>query len=231
VKPEDRLLCMKIYLVTIVHGPRVLAQVKLVATKRFALASHARGSGDTHLPSQISASESAGSLSLYLSLQRQEGEGTSFLYLVVRVRVCLLWCTVGGVEAAPGRINLPHLYSHTDDDFHGGVSEVMATCIVRFIRSAAWSSRCSSDLARYVSWCVTGLCWQPGQGGFSGARMLVRRWWICRSFPTLSIGDGGSWSKTARRRLRVDVPQQHVPCCVQQAYSSIHKASLAMVLS
>jgi hypothetical protein len=70
VKPEDRLLCMKIYLVTVVHGPRVLAQVKLVATKRFALASHARGGGDTHLPSQISASESAGSFSLCLSLRR-----------------------------------------------------------------------------------------------------------------------------------------------------------------
>ena len=29
----------------------------------------------------------------------------------------------------------------------------------------------------------------------------------------------------------VDVPQRHVPCCVQQACSSTHKTSLAMVFS
>jgi hypothetical protein len=46
--------------------------------------------------------------------------------------------------------------------------------------------------------------------------MLVRRWWICRSFSTSSIGDDGSWSKTARGCSPVDVPQRHVPHCVQQ---------------
>jgi hypothetical protein len=45
------------------------------------------------------------------------------------------------------------------------------------------------------------------------------------------MGGDKSWSKTARGRPPVDVPQQHVPRCVQQASSSTHKASLAMVLS
>ena len=46
----------------------------------------------------------------------------------------------------PGQINLP-LHSHTGGDLHGGVSELMATYVVRSCRSAAWSSRRSSDLA------------------------------------------------------------------------------------
>jgi hypothetical protein len=61
--------------------------------------------------------------------------------------------------------------------------------------------------------------------------MLVQRWWICSSSLTSSIGDDGSWSKTARGRPSVNVPQRNVPRCMQQACSSTHKASLAMVLS
>jgi hypothetical protein len=61
--------------------------------------------------------------------------------------------------------------------------------------------------------------------------MLVRRWLIRRSSPTSSKGGGGSWSKTTRGRPPVDVPQRQVPCCVQLAYSSTHKASLAMVFA
>ena len=141
-----------------------------------------------------------------------------------------------GGGAASGRINLSQLYSHTGDDLHGGASELMATCVVRSFRSAAWSSRRSSDLARSVSRRVTGVCrcprrrWGPGRGGSSGAKMMVRRWWLCRSSPTSSMGGCVSWSKTARGRPPVDVPQRHVPRCLQQACSSTHKVSLAMVL-
>jgi hypothetical protein len=154
-----------------------------------------------------------------------------FLRLVVRVRVYLLWCIVGVVGAAPERINLPHIYSHTCDLLHGGISEVMATCVVWSFRSIAWSSCRSLDLTRSVFWCVVGLRWWPGRGGFSGARILVRTWGICRSSSTSSMGDDGSWSKTTQGRLPVDVPQQHVPFCMQKACSSTHKASLEMVLS
>jgi hypothetical protein len=69
----------------------------------------------------------------------------------------------------------------------------------------------------------------PGIGRCSRERMLVRRRWIYRSFPTSSMGCGGSWSKVARGRSPIDVPQQHVPCCLQRACSSTHKALLAMV--
>jgi hypothetical protein len=62
-------------------------------------------------------------------------------------------------------------------------------------------------------------------------RMLVWRWWICCSSPTLSMGGGRSWSKITWECSPVDVPQRHVSCCVQQACSSTHKAALAMVLS
>jgi hypothetical protein len=99
--------------------------------------------------------------------------------------------------AAFKRNNLPHLYSHTGGNLHIGPSEVIAMCVVRFFKSTTWSSRRSSDLARFVSRCVAGLCC-PGRDGFSEARMLVRRWWICRSSPTLSMGGGGSWPETAR---------------------------------
>jgi hypothetical protein len=61
--------------------------------------------------------------------------------------------------------------------------------------------------------------------------MLVRRWGICHSSLTSSMGDGGSCSKTSQGRPPVDVPQLHVPRCMQQARSSTHKALLAMVLS
>jgi hypothetical protein len=82
---------------------------------------------------------------------------------------------------------------------------LMATCAYRSFRSAAWSSRCSLDMVRSVSRRVVGLCWRPGRGGFSRA-MLLRRWWIYRSSLTLSIGGGGSWSKTAQGYPLVHVP-------------------------
>jgi hypothetical protein len=47
----------------------------------------------------------------------------------------------------PGRINLPHLYSHTGDDLLGGISEVMETCVVWSFRSATWSF-CRSSIWR-----------------------------------------------------------------------------------
>jgi hypothetical protein len=174
--------------------------------------------------------ESARSLFLCRFGGRREG-GTLFLRLVVRVRINLLWCIVGMVGATSEQINLLQLYSHISFDFYSDVSELMASCACRSLRSAAWSSRRSSDLARSVSRCVIGLRWWPGQGGFSGMRMLVLRWWVCCSSPTLSMGGERSWSKTARGCPPVDVPQWHVPCCVQWACSSTHKATLVMVLS
>jgi hypothetical protein len=69
------------------------------------------------------------------------------------------------------------------------------------------------------------------QSGLSRARMLIWRWWICRSSLTLSMGGSGSWSKIAWGHPPVDMPQWHVPWCMQQACSSAHKASLVMVLS
>jgi hypothetical protein len=50
-----------------------------------------------------------------------------------------------------------------------------------------------AGLARSVSRYVTGVRgysrrrWRRGRGG-SGAKMLVRRWWICCSSPNLSMG-------------------------------------------
>jgi hypothetical protein len=44
-----------------------------------------------------------------------------------------------------------HLYSHTGDDLHSCVSEVMAMCAVRSFRSTARSSLRSLDLVRAVS--------------------------------------------------------------------------------
>jgi len=40
------------------------------------------------------------------------------------------------VGAAPGRINLPQLHSHTGGVLHGGVSELMGSCVCRSFRSA-----------------------------------------------------------------------------------------------
>jgi hypothetical protein len=115
----------------------------------------------------------------------------SFLHLVVRVRINLLWYIVGVVGATSGRINLPQLYSHTDDDIHNGVLKFYSNVcwsisqigsMVFSLRLAAWSSHCSSNLARSVSWCITDVHrylrqrWQSGRGDFSGARMLVRKW-------------------------------------------------------
>ena len=41
------------------------------------------------------------------------------------------------VGAAPGRINLPQLHSHTGGVLHGGVSELMASSACRFLGLAA----------------------------------------------------------------------------------------------
>jgi hypothetical protein len=122
-------------------------------------------------------------------------------------------------------------YSHTGGDLHGGVSKLMVMCAGRSLRSAAWSSRRSSDLARTISRCVADLLLWYGRGGFSGAMMLVRRWLICRFSPTLSMGGDRSWSKTTRGRPLFDVPQRHMPCCVQRVCSSTHKASLTIVFA
>jgi hypothetical protein len=113
----------------------------------------------------------------------------------------------------------------------------MTTCADRSFISAAWSSRRSSDLARSVSRCVPNVHgysrrrWRPGRGDSSGARMLVRRWWICYSSLTSSMGGDISWSKIARGRPPLDVPHRHVRHCMQRSYSSNHKSSLAMALS
>jgi hypothetical protein len=106
--------------------------------------------------------------------------GVSFLR-VVRVRACLLWWVVGVLGAMSGKIKLSQLHSHTGGDLCGGVSELMTTCTGWSFRLAARPSRHSSDLVRSVSRRVAGLCRRPGQGGFSGARMFVWRWWICHS--------------------------------------------------
>jgi hypothetical protein len=99
------------------------------------------------------------------------GREASFLY-VVRFRVCLLWCVVEVLEATSGQIKLSQLHYHTGDALHGGASELMAMCARRSLRSAALSSRCSSDLVRLVSRCVAGLRWRLGQGGLSRAKVV-----------------------------------------------------------
>jgi hypothetical protein len=43
------------------------------------------------------------------------------------------------VGAAPGRINLPQLHSHTSGVLHGVVLELMASCVCRFLGLAALS--------------------------------------------------------------------------------------------
>jgi hypothetical protein len=158
------------------------------------------------------------------------GRGTSFLYFGLVVKVYMLWCIVGVAGATSGQIYLPQLYSHIYDDLHGGVLELMTTFACQSFRSAAWSSRRYSELARSISRRVAGLPWRAKRGSFSGARMLARRWWICSSL-TSSMGGGGAWSKWTQGRLLVDVPQRHVPCCVQRVCSSTHKSSLTMVFS
>jgi hypothetical protein len=45
-----------------------------------------------------------------------------FINYVVKVRAYILWCIIGVVEVASGRINLSQLYSHTGDDLDNSVS-------------------------------------------------------------------------------------------------------------
>jgi hypothetical protein len=49
------------------------------------------------------------------------------------------WSVIGVVRAAPGWINLPQLYFHTGGVLHGGVSELMTSCVCRFLGLAALS--------------------------------------------------------------------------------------------
>jgi hypothetical protein len=149
--------------------------------------------------------------------------------------VCLLWCVVGLVGAAPRRINPPQLYSYTDDDIHGEVSELMSTSY-RSFRSASWSSCRCSDMGRSVSRPVDDVClytprrWGPGQGGCSRARILPQRWWFCRYSSSSWMGCGRSWSNITQRRPPIDVPHRYLHRCLQRACSSTHKGSFAMVL-
>jgi hypothetical protein len=111
--------------------------------------------------------------------------------LVSRVRVCQLWCAVGVVGSPVERINLGQLYSHAGVDLHDGVLELMALCACRYFRSAAWSSRLSSDLPRSVSRYVVAVYrfprrrWEHGWGGYSRAW----RWWIFIIIPRLRRWD------------------------------------------
>ena len=57
--------------------------------------------------------------------------------MVLRARNSLAWRAVGVVGAAPRRISLPQLHSHTGGVLHGGVLELMASCACRFLGSAA----------------------------------------------------------------------------------------------
>jgi hypothetical protein len=122
------------------------------------------------------------------------GRGSLFLRsgLFFRVRVCLTWFVVGVVGAATGQIILPKLYSHINVILHGGVSELMSLCACR-LSDRQLGVQIWRDL--FVSRCAASLRWRSGQGGFSRARMLVRRWLISYSSPTSSMGGGGSWSK------------------------------------
>jgi hypothetical protein len=54
------------------------------------------------------------------------------------------------VGASSWQIILPQLHSHTSGDLHGGISELMAMCACRSLRSTTWSSRRSLDLANSV---------------------------------------------------------------------------------
>jgi hypothetical protein len=140
-------------------------------------------------------------------------KGTSSLCIVFCVRACPLWYIIGVVEATPEQINLPLLQFHTGGDLPSDVSEFMATCSCRSFISAAWSSLRSLDLARSISRCVIGVRLYPrqplgpGRVGCSRTWMLIRRWWIYRYSPTMSMGCDGSWSKAARGHPPVDVPQ------------------------
>ena len=55
---------------------------------------------------------------------------------VERGVVVRCWCVVGVVGATTRRINLPQLHSHTSGVLHGGVSEVMTSCVCRSLRLA-----------------------------------------------------------------------------------------------
>jgi hypothetical protein len=133
-----------------------------------------------------------------------------------------------------GRINLSQLYSHIGGDLHDDISELMARCACPFFRSIAWSSRCSLDLTRFVSRRVTGIRLCPrrrsasGRGGCSGARILVRRWWI-PLFPDFVnevwwiLVQGSTGPYPARRATTTHGSLVAAAC-------STHKTSLAMVL-
>jgi hypothetical protein len=74
-----------------------------------------------------------------MMLRRRQGGGIRSLRSVVRVWFCRSWSTVEVVGAAPERINLPQLHFHIGGVLHGGVSELMASCVCRFLELAALS--------------------------------------------------------------------------------------------
>jgi hypothetical protein len=134
-----------------------------------------------------------------------------------------------GGGAAPRKINLPHLYSHTSGDLHSGASKVMATCLSHpsdrqlgllaslqiwrdmFLGALAYAG-CQGEMVS-----LERECWS-GSGG-SIVLLRLRRWEVA------SLGP----------RQHEDIPRltchRNVPRCVQQTCSSTHKALLAMVLS
>jgi hypothetical protein len=50
-----------------------------------------------------------------------------------------MWSVAGGGRSGVQTNNLPQLHSHTSGVLHGGVSELMASCVCRFLRLVALS--------------------------------------------------------------------------------------------
>jgi hypothetical protein len=65
--------------------------------------------------------------------------GIRSLCSIVRVLFCRSWSAVVVVGATPRQINLPQLHSHTSGVLHGAVSELMISCVCRFLGLAALS--------------------------------------------------------------------------------------------
>ena len=128
--------------------------------------------------------------------------GTTALRRRSVVRVCLVppLDAVGVVGATHGQINLPQLHSHTGGDLHGGVSELMATCVVWSCRSATWSSRHSSDLAMNKSVSVSSpmRCSTPWSVRDLDGSVSKRGWRGGDIFPVVDLC---SWASSLRRRF------------------------------
>jgi hypothetical protein len=119
-----------------------------------------------------------------------------------------------------GHINPPQLYSHTDENLHGGVSKLMAVCARRPFRLVACSSRRSSNLARSFFSCVASFC------RLSTTVLRARARWMfwSKNFDPKVVDlllftnfvDGMWWIlvKDSTRHPSVDVPQQYVYWCL-----------------